>query len=586
MANTIVEHSGSRPIKISPAVYRARHNDGTSDEILSGILGRLTSLERSIAVTPCQSPAGDDQSGLPTLSYNGNLAPFQNNGQTLECIVGLTHPGSRNATPSPVQDRLSHSPIQTTSRVPIQKPETGDELMWNDSSITKDMATKWVNSFYYLLWGPQLPLPKDFFLQLPELFGLPHIKIDTSAVLVYHNILLQGLFMDRDLTRNTKQYASYVYSKILRQVKDWDFETQPTLTDLYAALLTNSWRFHCSAYRIACNLGFLLLDADGSGNNQSLPTQSIHKNQMRFCVWQLVHNDCLFRLHLGKPGLIDPRTLVVKFPELSTWNPHEGLNRSVQITFLVSTRLAFAKMRCFDLIDDMRRDGSQPCDQIIENLIRETQTALMDWKIDESLEAVDCVMSAWLYDELIQNACSTIILLNRTRSVSNSQTSKLQSHEAVRRAIEIMKRAMIVSHFTFYSVPVILTLFAHILATNQLAVIAQDMSLTAWVGTMLVEWTAQHGELEAIEAVVSTLNDLCRRTKLCTSGIYGQPHNEFLTGMNTTDGFTLDPRSTQTLDRIGIKAQDLIQNPSEMILVIERWIYSQGSAHDMAVTTE
>ncbi|KAE8394914.1 hypothetical protein BDV23DRAFT_179302 [Aspergillus alliaceus] len=564
MANTIVEHSGSRPIKISPAVYRARHNDGTSHEVLSGILGRLTSLERSIAVTPCQSPAGDDQSGLPTLSYNGNLAPFQNNGQTLECIVGLTHPGSRNATPSPVQDRLSHSPIQTTSRVPIQKPETGDELIWNDSSITKDMATKWVNSFYHLLWGPQLPLPKDFFLQLPELFGLPHIKIDTSAVLVYHNILLQGLFMDRDLTRNTKQYASYVYSKLLRQVKDWDFETQPTLTDLYAALLT------------------------------SLPTQSIRKNQMRFCVWQLVHNDYLFRLHLGKPGLIDPRTLVVKFPELSTWNPHEGLNRSVQITFLVSTRLAFAKMRYFDLIDDMRRDGSQPCDQIIENLIRETQTALTDWKIDGSLEAVDCVMSAWLYDELIQNACSTIILLNRTRSVSNSQTSKLQSHEAARRAIEIMKRAMIVSssfywpicHFTFYSVPVILTLFAHILATNQLAAIAQDMSLTAWAGTMLVEWTAQHRELEAIEAVVSTLNDLYRRTKLCTSGIYGQPHNEFLTGMNTTDGFTLDPRSTQTLDRIGIKAQDLIQNLSEMILVIERWIYSQGSAHDMAVTTE
>ncbi|KAF5863840.1 hypothetical protein ETB97_009303 [Aspergillus alliaceus] len=266
--------------------------------------------------------------------------------------------------------------------------------------------------------------------------------------------------MDRDLTRNTKQYASYVYSKLLRQVKDWDFETQPTLTDLYAALLTIlasiwfldrelSWRFHCSAYRIACNLGFLLLDADGSGNNQSLPTQSIHKNQMRFCIWQLVHNDCLFRLHLGKPGLIDPRTLVVKFPELSTWNPHEGLNRSVQITFPVSTRLAFAKMRYFDLIDDMRRDGSQPCDQIIENLIRETQTAFMDWKIDESLEAVDCVMSAWLYDELIQNACSTIILLNRTRSVSNSQTSKLQSHEAARRAIEIMKRAMIVSS-SFY----------------------------------------------------------------------------------------------------------------------------------------
>ena len=61
---------------------------------------------------------------------------------------------------------------------------------------------------------------------------------------------------------------------------------------------------------------------------------------------------------------------------------------------------------------------------------------------DESLAAAKHSHSAWFYDELIQNACTTIILLNRKRSVSNSQASKNQSLDAARRAIETMKRAM------------------------------------------------------------------------------------------------------------------------------------------------
>ena len=102
---------------------------------------------------------------------------------------------------------------------------------------------------------------------------------------------------------------------------------------------------------------------------------------MRFCIWNLVHNDCNFRFHLDKPGLVDPSTMVVKFPELSTWNPNERLNRSAHINFLVTTRLTFTKLQFFDMMDDARQNGSQLCDQLIENLIKESQTALTDWKI-------------------------------------------------------------------------------------------------------------------------------------------------------------------------------------------------------------
>ncbi|KAB8279520.1 hypothetical protein BDV30DRAFT_232665 [Aspergillus minisclerotigenes] len=573
-------------------VYRARQNDGTFNGALPDILRRLTSLEQSLTAAPCQSSAAGDQRGFPP---PGLSALFHN-----EILETPQSNGNYFTVPDIVQEHIpSCHTEQTTPNIPVLSPDTGGALLWDDALITKNMATKWVNGFYEFSWGPELPVGKEFLLRLPDLFDLPHVKIDTSALLVYYSVLLQGLFMDRGLGQRRKDYASYMYRKLLEHAKDWDFEAQPTPTDLYAALLltfaTNwffdrelSWKFHCAAYRIACNLGFFLLDADVNDNCPSPHGQSPHKDQMRFCVWNLVHNDCIFRFHLGKPSLVNPSTMVVRFPELSTWNPNEGLNRSAQINFLVATRLAFAKLRFFDMMDDARQNGSQPCDHLIEELIKESQTALTDWKIDESLgTAIKYSQSAWFYDELIQNACTTIILLNRERSVSNSQTARKQSLEAARRAIETMKRAMTIDstdshwpigYFSFYSVVTILTIFANILETNEPAAIAHDMSLAVWFGAMLVEWTAEREELRPVEAAVSTLNDICRQVKLCTSSIQVQPNSQLVTGVTLADGMILCPSSVQTLNYIGIKVHDLVQNPHETILLVERWVYSQRSS--------
>ncbi|KAB8214101.1 hypothetical protein BDV33DRAFT_183380 [Aspergillus novoparasiticus] len=575
-----------RRTRRSRTVYRARQNDGTFNRALPDILRRLASLEQSPTATPCESFAAGDQRSLPPPSLS---ALFHN-----EILETPQSNGNYNLVPDINQEHIpSCHTEQTTPNIPLLSPDTGGALLWDDALITKNTATKWVNVFYEFSWGPELPVGKEFLLRLPDLFDLPHVKIDTSALLVYYSVLLQGLFMDRGLGHRRKDYASYMYRKLLELAKDWDFEAQPTPTDLYAALLltfaTNwffdrelSWKFHCSAYRIACNLGFFLLDADVNDNCPSPHAQSPHKDQMRFCVWNLVHNDCIFRFHLGKPSLVDPSTMVVRFPELSTWNPNEGLNRSAQINFLVATRLAFAKLRFFDMMDEAQQNGSQPCDHLIEDLIKESQTALTDWKIDESLGKYS--HSAWFYDELIQNACSTIVLLNRERSVSNSQTAKNQSLEAARRAIETMKRATTIDsagsywpigYFSFYSVVTILTIFANILETNEPAAIAHDMSLAVWFGAMLVEWTAEREELRPVEAAVSTLNDICRQVKLCTSSIQVQPNSQFVTGVTPADGMMLCPSSVQTLNSIGFKVHDLVQNPHETILLVERWIYSQ-----------
>lgn len=103
--------------------------------------------------------------------------------------------------------------------------------------VRECLRTNLFIGFYEFSWGPELPVGKEFLLRLPDLFDLPHVKIDTSALLVYYNVLLQGLFMDRGLGQRRKDYASYMYRKLLEHAKDWDFEAQPTPTDLYAALL-------------------------------------------------------------------------------------------------------------------------------------------------------------------------------------------------------------------------------------------------------------------------------------------------------------------------------------------------------------
>ena len=106
------------------------------------------------------------------------------------------------------------------------------------SPVREGLRTNLFVVFYDISWGPELPVGKEFLLRLPDLFDLPHVKIDTSALLVYYSVLLQGLFMDRGLDHRRKDYASYLYRKLLEHAKDWDFEAKPTLTDLYAALLS------------------------------------------------------------------------------------------------------------------------------------------------------------------------------------------------------------------------------------------------------------------------------------------------------------------------------------------------------------
>lgn len=133
----------------------------------------------------------------------------------------------------------------------------------------------------------------------------------------------------------------------------------------------------------------------------------------------------------------------------------------------------------------------------------------------------------------------------------------------------------IISYFSFYSVVTILTIFANILETNDPTAIAHDMSLAVWVGAMLVEWTAEREELRPVEAAVSTLNDICRQVKLCTSSIQIQPNSQLVMGATPVDGMILCTSSLETLNCIGIKAQDLVQKPHETILLVERWIYSQ-----------
>ncbi|KAF7597626.1 hypothetical protein BBP40_000104 [Aspergillus hancockii] len=237
--------------------------------------------------------------------------------------------------------------------------------------------------------------------------------------------------------------------------------------------------------------------------------------------------------------------LVVKFPELSTWNPHEGLNRSVQISFLVIIRLAFVKLRYFELMDGKQQEDSRPCDTLIEDLIQETKTALTDWNVNEAFEAEKDDIGVLFYDELIQNACATIILLNRA------------------------------SYFSFYSIVSILTIFTNILETDEPAAIAHDMSLTVWFGAMLVEWTTEREELRPVETAINTLNDVCRQVKLCTSSIYTQPSSQLFTGTSPVDGIALDSHSVQTLNRASIEVHDLIHNPTKSMLVMERWIYDQ-----------
>ena len=139
--------------------------------------------------------------------------------------------------------------------------------------------------------------------------------------------------------------------------------------------LNQAWNFHAEACRVAQELGYHQLD--DAAQPISHLDDKIEVKRKGF--WQLVHTTYLFRLTFGKPILIEK--FKVNLPSLITASGDSADNSLADITFVVTSRIAFIVTEFFAIVDMSPGHDISILDGKVEILCDEIESILVEWKI-------------------------------------------------------------------------------------------------------------------------------------------------------------------------------------------------------------
>lgn len=135
-----------------------------------------------------------------------------------------------------------------------------------------------------------------------------------------------------------------------------------------------AWQSFSHTIKIARALGYLTVDAenetpkDAAIPDDSPNDQGISKNRMRFEFWHLLRMDCVFRLHFGKPALIEAGSWAVNFPDPSIDGVTHTSTRHIQIHFLASMRLTLVLLKFLDLLEITTDNSTEEFDASMDSL--------------------------------------------------------------------------------------------------------------------------------------------------------------------------------------------------------------------------
>jgi hypothetical protein len=83
----------------------------------------------------------------------------------------------------------------------------------------------------------QLPLDKQLMLKIPPLFGLAHVQVDPSALIIYHHVIFRGMLLSVASSRHRRELSTFLYRSAVGLVELWETKNRGCLIDLQAAFL-------------------------------------------------------------------------------------------------------------------------------------------------------------------------------------------------------------------------------------------------------------------------------------------------------------------------------------------------------------
>lgn len=102
--------------------------------------------------------------------------------------------------------------------------------------------------------------------------------------------------------------------------------------------------------------------------------------------------DCVFRLHFGKPALIEAGSWAVNFPDPSIDGVTHTSTRYIQIHFLASMRLTLVLLKFLDLLEITTDNSTEEFDASMDSLAAEVESIMCNWNAVSDHSRRGCMM--------------------------------------------------------------------------------------------------------------------------------------------------------------------------------------------------
>ncbi|SCN64495.1 uncharacterized protein FFB20_00712 [Fusarium fujikuroi] len=440
---------------------------GATDDTLNAILRRLERIEKSAGSPSTTSP----QSGTPASLEMTHLQSGTQSSRLSPIVISRDQPvvvapdashdrhsKTKNvlATSPHLSERGPHAVLQEALRrvQDLNLQALSVETVTATIDVPPELAKTWIQRYFEVM-------PTDIFLSLvdrrviellPDMIGLPHIRLDPAILVVYYYILRMGctipvIDQEQNVHFTGIHYARSMYICCLRAIPNWQREAVGSLTDLVAATML-------VGIPISLHLSYFSSDLQTQAASDALDPQlsaqlfqlaskyaiglDLHNtdspnylsgfgqdniDEVRRGFWELMHYEFFHRLVYDDPPTMTAqmKQWIVSLPWL------ESCKRPVSqevptIRFIFKSRLTFILAEFFMLLENISGHlESESFTQVLA-LCQQIYDLYKDWDIDTwKTSSKEDKLHSWMLADLTIAGYTCIVFMLHKASLTTAE---------------------------------------------------------------------------------------------------------------------------------------------------------------------
>ncbi|WKT52785.1 hypothetical protein QSH57_003347 [Fusarium oxysporum f. sp. vasinfectum] len=424
---------------------------GVTDDTLNVILRRLERIERGTGSPSTTSPQSGTPASLETthVQYGpqrSRLSPFAISRDQSAIAAsdashdGLSTTGNELVTSPRLPERGPHAVLEEALRrvQDLNHQALSVETVTATIEVPSELAKTWIRRYFELM-------STDIFLSLvdrrvielmPDMIGLPHIRLDPAILVVYYYILRIGCAMpvidqDQNVHFPGIHYTRSMYICCLRAIPNWQREAAGSTTDLIAAIMMTQAasdaldpRLSAQMFQLVCKyaIGLDLHNTDSPNYPSRFGRDNVDEARRGF--WELMHYEFFHRLVYD-----DPPTMTAQMKEWIVSLPWlEPCKRTVSqevptIKFILKSRLTFILAEFFMLLENVQGHLEHESFAKVLALCQQIDDLYKDWDIDTwKASSIENKIHSWMLTDLTLAGYACMLFMLHKASLTTAES--------------------------------------------------------------------------------------------------------------------------------------------------------------------